>query len=226
MVDGVQHTAAQQRDMLHALHQQQTGHLTAAAHLVMVNGKYLIVLRLTDGDKRHLARLQQRDQGVTLQCAGQDQTIDFAVIQQSFHRTGFVFAHQRQQDIVVGIPGNLIDRAHHLAQKGQLKVGKLRGNHQRNIVGAALHQPARHHTGGIVMLFYIVQHALAGCCADAPVAGYGTGHGCLGYAKRLRDLRDIDRLVVLRQRWHGFSSPICIYFYHNRFLPNRQLFLA
>ena len=155
---------------MQALHQQQVGQLTAAADLVMVNIEHRGVDRAADGDKGQFALLQQRDQGVTLQRAGQDDAVDLVVDQQTLHGLGLLLAHHGQQHIVIVAGHHIADGGDGFAQKLTFKVRKLARKHQRNIIGLFGDETFRHHVGNIVFFSGIVYHALAGCFTYADKA--------------------------------------------------------
>ena len=196
LVDGVQHRAAQQGDAVQALHQQQVGQLTAAADLVMVDIEHRGVDRAADGDKGQLALLQQRDQGVTLQRAGQDDAVDLVVDQQALHGLGLLLAHHGQQHIVIVAGHHIADGGDGFAQKRTLKVRKLARKHQRNIIGLFGDETFRHHVGNIVFFSGIVYHALAGCFTYAAIAGQSTGYRCFRYSQILRHTGDVHNAFL------------------------------
>ena len=152
------------------------GHLTAAAHLVVVDVKHRGVGRAADGDKGQFALLQQRDQGVTLQRAGQDDAIDLVVDQQALHGLGLLLTHHGQQHIVIVAGHHIADGGDSFAQELTLEVRKLARKHQRNIIRLFGDEAFRHHVRDIIFLTGIVHHTLAGCFAYTAIAGQSTGY--------------------------------------------------
>ena len=153
-VDGVGAAAAQISDAACSHLEQHPRHLAGGAQLVVISLRYIVIFDASDGNKGHTVLLQQVNAGVIAHRAGEDDAVHFMAGQLALQLDGIGIADVTEQQIVPALRRHGADTAHTLAQKRQVQLHEVLGDHQRKIVcctgilpahwGAAINPRAAH----------------------------------------------------------------------------------